>query len=111
MQIPCPLGRCEGFDLDIDQAHLDDEAIGKLMNAQSEHSRSCGHVTPEVTHIRKQIARKRGNGFYKVQYGPSENGSQTLCGAAPTMGDMSYGETRYPKGLSYVSCEKCKELR
>jgi hypothetical protein len=65
----------------------------------------------EVTvHIRKRIAYKRGDGFYKVQYGPSENGSQTLCGA-PAGQDMAWGETRYAKNLAYVTCDECKRLR
>ncbi|MEV4227266.1 hypothetical protein AB0J81_09180 [Streptomyces bobili] len=61
-------------------------------------------------HIRQRIARKRGNGFYRVQYGPSENGSRTLCGA-PAGPDMAWGETRYPKKLAYVTCDECKRLR
>lgn len=61
-------------------------------------------------HIRKRIARKRGNGFYRVQYGPSEDGSQTLCGA-PAGQDMAWGETRYAKNLAYVTCDECKRLR
>lgn len=61
-------------------------------------------------HIRQRIARKRGNGFYRVQYGPSENGSRTLCGA-PAGRDMAWGETRYAKNLAYVTCDECKRLR
>lgn len=61
-------------------------------------------------HIRQRIARKRGNGFYRVQYGPSENGSRTLCGA-PAGQDMAWGETRYAKNLAYVTCDECKRLR
>lgn len=62
-------------------------------------------------HIRQRIARKRGNGFYRVQYGPSENGSRTLCSDSPTDKDMGWGETRYAKNLAYVTCDECKRLR
>jgi len=67
---------------------------------------------PEATpvHIRQRPARKRGNGFYRPQYGPSENGSRTLCGA-PAGRDMAWGETRYAKNLAYVTCGECKRLR
>ena len=61
-------------------------------------------------HIRQRIARKRGNSFYRIQYGPDENGSRTLCGA-PAGPDMAWGETRYAKNLAYVTCDECKRLR
>jgi hypothetical protein len=61
-------------------------------------------------HIRQRIARKQGDGFYRVKYGPSENGSRTLCGAQAGM-DMAWGETRYAKNLAYVTCDECKRLR
>lgn len=61
-------------------------------------------------HIRQRIARKRGNGFYRVQYGASENGSLTLCGA-PAGRDMAWGETRHARNLAYVTCDECKRLR
>lgn len=61
-------------------------------------------------HIRQRIARKWGDSFYRPQYGPSENGSRTLCGA-PAGQDMAWGETRYPKNLAYVTCDDCKRLR
>jgi hypothetical protein len=64
-----------------------------------------------TTHIRQRIARKWGDGFYRVQYGPSENGSRTLCGSSPTDRDMGWGETRYAKNLAYVTCDECKRLR
>jgi hypothetical protein len=64
-----------------------------------------------ITHIRQRIVRKRGNGFYRVQYGPSENGSRTLCGDSPTDRDMGWGETRYAKNIAYVTCDECKRLR
>lgn len=64
-----------------------------------------------VIHIRKQIARKRGDGFYAPKYGKSEDGSQTLCGAEPTGWDESYGDTRHARNLANVTCEQCKELR
>jgi hypothetical protein len=61
-------------------------------------------------HIRKRIARKWGNTFYKPQYGASENGSQTLCGAPSGM-DMSWAETRFAKHLAAVTCDTCKQIR
>lgn len=64
-----------------------------------------------ATHVRRRIARKRGNGFYRVQYGASENGSRTLCGAPSTDQDMAWGECRYAKNLAYVTCSECKRLR
>jgi hypothetical protein len=68
-------------------------------------------VESEVTvHIRQRIARKWGDGFYRLEYGPSENGSRTLCGA-PAGQDMAWGETRYAKNLAYVTCDECKRLR
>ncbi|GHJ04795.1 hypothetical protein TPA0906_66600 [Streptomyces olivaceus] len=63
-----------------------------------------------AVHIRQRIARKRGNGFYKVQYGPSENGSRTLCGA-PASQDISWADGRFAKYLAYVTCDECKRLR
>ena len=63
-----------------------------------------------IVHIRQRIARKWGDGFYRPQYGPSENGSRTLCGA-PAGPDMAWGETRYAKNLAYVTCDECKRLR
>ena len=44
------------------------------MDAQSAHYDTCRDAPAEVTHIRRQIARKRGDGFYKVKYGPTEDG-------------------------------------
>lgn len=70
----------------------------------------AGPVKETTTHIRQRIARKRGNGFYRPQYGPSENGSRTLCGA-PAGQDMAWDETRYAKNLAYVTCDECKRLR
>ena len=69
-------------------------------------------VQVEVTvHIRQRIARKRGNGFYRVQYSSAENGSRTLCGAQPTDRDLSWGDARFTKNLAYVTCDECKQLR
>jgi hypothetical protein len=61
-------------------------------------------------HIRKRIARKRGDTFYRVKYSASENGSQTLCGA-PAGNDRTWAEARFPKHLSAVTCADCKRLR
>lgn len=63
-----------------------------------------------AVHIRQRVARKWGDSFYRPQYGPSENGSRTLCGA-PAGRDMAWGETRYAKNLAYVTCDECKRLR
>ncbi len=64
-----------------------------------------------TVHIRRQIARKRGNSFYRVQYSASENGSQTLCGERPTDQDMNWGETRFVKNVAFVTCDACKTAR
>ncbi|MEU7240278.1 hypothetical protein [Streptomyces sparsogenes] len=64
-----------------------------------------------TTHIRQRPARKWGNGFYRPQYGASENGSRTLCGAQPTDQDMAWGECRFAKNLVFVTCGECKQLR
>lgn len=61
-------------------------------------------------HIRKRIARKRGDTFYRVKYSASENGSQTLCGA-PAGNDLAWGEARFPKHLARVTCDACKQIR
>jgi hypothetical protein len=110
MNISCYHTGCPGFEMDLDQATATAEDIGRLMEAQSAHMAS--HVVrPDVTHIRKQMGHKRGNGFYKVQYGPAENGSQTLCGAPATTEDTSYGDARHAKNLAYVNCGTCIEIR
>lgn len=64
-----------------------------------------------TTHIRQRPTRKWGDGFYRPQYSASENGSRTLCGAAPTDQDMGWGEARFAKNLAYVTCDECKRLR
>lgn len=85
---------------------------GKGVDPLSFFERKEPVETPDETpvHIRQRIARKWGDGFYRVQYGPSENGSRTLCGA-PAGRDMAWGETRYAKNLAYVTCDECKRLR
>jgi hypothetical protein len=107
--IGCPKpGDCPGFDIEIDPADTD-AAMATFNEALyahvDEHEKATG------THIRRQIARKRGNGFYRPKYGPAEDGSQTLCGEPATYGDMSYGETRHPAGIKYVTCVACKTIR
>lgn len=83
-----------------------------FMDAQSEHVGSHGRSPDMAAHIRKQMARtKRGDGFYKVTYSASENGSQTLCGAAATDLDMSWGDARFASNRRHVTCERCLELR
>lgn len=103
---------CPGWDIEIDMSAITEETFQVLEAARLAHIDSHQEV-PEVTHIRRRInpRRVRGNGFYKVQLSSAEDGSQTLCGAQATVGDMSYGDTRYPSGRSYVSCEECKSLR
>ena len=64
-----------------------------------------------AAHIRQRIARKRGNGFYRVQYSSAENGSRTLCGAPSTDRDLGWGEARFAKYLAFVTCAECKRLR
>lgn len=61
-------------------------------------------------HIRRRIARKRGDSFYRVKYSASEDGSQTLCGA-PSGLDMTWAETRFAKHLAVVTCDTCKQMR
>lgn len=60
-------------------------------------------------HIRQRIARKRGNTFYKVTYGPNENGSKTLCGAEAGL-DFTWGEGGRVRDGQDV-CPECKTIR
>lgn len=104
----CPLGHTYEID-GIAKGSITAESFEILQAAMDAHELT--HTRPEITHIRKQVARKRGDGFYKVKYSEAENGSQTLCGAVNTSDDMGWGEARYPKNLAYVTCETCKGLR
>jgi hypothetical protein len=61
-----------------------------------------------LPHIRARIPLKRGNGFYRPTYGPSENGSRTLCGA-PAGLDFTFAEARN-LGEKPV-CPACKTIR
>lgn len=100
-----------GDDL-FDEWLVDVDEDGKGVDPLSFFGRRAPVETADETpvHIRQRPARKRGNGFYRPQYGPSENGSRTLCGA-PAGRDMAWGETRYAKNLAYVTCDECKRLR
>lgn len=109
-RFPCPLGRCDGFEVGIDMGAITGETFQVISDAQHAHLELH---RPAETHIRKKINpnHRKGNGFYRLTLGPSENGSQTLCGGEPTSEDMGWGETRWEKNLAYVSCEACKTLR
>ena len=61
-----------------------------------------------LPHIRQRIARKRGNTFYRPTYGPSENGSQTLCGAVAGL-DFTWAESRDLGEKS--ACPACMTIR
>lgn len=89
---------------------VDDDGQGVDPQSFFERRKPVETADDMPVHIRQRPARKRGNGFYRVQYGPSENGSRTLCGA-PAGQDMAWGETRYAKNLAYVTCDECKRLR
>jgi hypothetical protein len=65
-----------------------------------------------VVHVRWRMGpSRRGNGFYKVRYSSTEDGSRTLCGAPPTDSDMDWASTRFAKNLAYVTCGACKASR
>jgi predicted nucleic acid-binding Zn ribbon protein len=104
----CRLGHEFGID-GITNGSITAESFDILQAALDAHELT--HPRPAVTHIRKQVARKRGDGFYKVKYSESENGSQTLCGAPNTSDDMGWGEARYAKNLAFVTCDACRGLR
>jgi hypothetical protein len=83
-----------------------------FMDAGSEHAASHYRTEGTVSHIRWRMApEKRGDGFYAPKYSSSENGSRTLCGASATDSDTSWGDARHARNLTYVSCDRCKELR
>ena len=65
-----------------------------------------------LSHIRQAPSRaRRGNQFYKPTNYAGDPSFLTLCGEPATGHDMSYAETRWPKNLVYVTCEKCLTLR
>ena len=103
----------EGYDI----RYVCDDCLRQWRDLGATAGWTIEPVSPEpaveveaVVHIRQRIARKQGNGFYLPKYGPSEDGSRTLCGA-PAGQDMAWGETRYAKNLAYVTCDECKRLR
>jgi hypothetical protein len=108
----CP--ECDGFEVDIDMDNITPKSFEVLVTTQQAHAAAHREANrPEVTHIRKRVNpnRRRGDGFYTLKLSAAENGSQTLCGAEATTEDMGYGDTRHAKGLAYVTCEACKQIR
>jgi hypothetical protein len=61
-----------------------------------------------LPHIRQRAVLKRGNGFYRPTYGPSENGSRTLCGAEAGL-DYTWAEARSLRDEPV--CEQCQAIR
>ncbi|MHA6764770.1 hypothetical protein [Streptacidiphilus sp. PAMC 29251] len=87
------------------------QAVAELLAEQKrQHEEQSAAALAGPIHIRKRIARKRGDSFYRVKYSASENGSQTLCGAPAGM-DKAWAETRFAKHLADVTCETCKQIR
>ncbi|MFB7707906.1 hypothetical protein [Streptomyces sp. NPDC056105] len=89
-------------------SHSPDEVEAAITTAEVKAKAEAAEAM--TVHIRQRKARKWGDGFYRPQYGPSENGSRTLCGA-PAGQDMAWGEARYAKNLAYVTCDECKRMR
>ena len=92
------------------EAEAHELARQHLANVEQQRQEQLEAARSGPVHIRKRIARKRGDGFYRVKLSASENGSQTLCGA-PSGLDMSWPETRYAKNLAVVTCDTCKQIR
>lgn|SRR5690349_19402842 len=90
---------------------VDDNGTGVSPAPFLERREPLAATADATTHIRQRIARKRGNGFYRVQYNSAENGSRTLCGDSPTDRDMGWGDARFAKYLTFVTCDECKRLR
>lgn len=91
---------------------------GAFMDAQSAHVASHGHPDSAGVHIRKQIARVHTRSTTNpltdssaFRLGSDRNGSQTVCGAAPTDGDMDWAGARFAKNRQHVTCTRCLELR
>lgn len=103
-------GRCDGYDVEVDAPDTDPAAALRILNAAADAHRAWHEANPGPVHIRRQIARKRGDTFYKVKYSAGEDGSQTLCGA-PAGNDISYGDARHAKYLAHVTCDRCKQIR
>ncbi|MGW8679636.1 hypothetical protein ACWGNN_00955 [Streptomyces sp. NPDC055817] len=102
------------FSLDGDPlgiSHSPGEVETAITTAEVKAKVKAEAVEAMTIHIRQRPARKWGDGFYRPQYGPSENGSRTLCGAPSTDRDMAWGECRYAKNLAYVTCDDCKRMR
>lgn len=94
-----------GIPLGLSHSEGEVEAAVTAAQAKTEAAKE------KTTHIRQRPARKWGNGFYRPQYSPSENGSRTLCGDPPTDGDTGWGDARFTKNLAFVTCDDCKQLR
>lgn len=84
----------------VDGQHVEECLYSRMYEAKSAVQRWADKQcvtqaeTPlRIAHVRKQInpSRVRGNGFYAVQLGATDNGSQTFCGA-PAGKDLSYAE-------------------
>ena len=111
-----PCKPCGGtYEADVPESPND---WGAFMDAQGEHIGSHGRSGDATVHIRKKIACTRTRSTTNpltdsdaFRLGSAHNGSQTLCGAAPTDSDMSYGDGRFAKSRRYVTCERCLELR
>lgn len=101
----CPSG---SYEIPIPAGLSTGEMLEALEAAEEAHARTHDG---DPSHIRRQVARKWGDTFYAVKYGPDENGSKTLCGAPATDRDMAWGETRHASALAYVTCEDCKSRR
>jgi hypothetical protein len=108
-------GTCNGhYEVRAPEGDTPVAVLEDLLAAQEEADdahRQWHADNPGIVHARRQVARKRGDGFYKVQYGSAEDGSMTLCGAPAGTADLSYGETRHASRLAYVTCDDCKRIR
>lgn len=68
-------------------------------------------------HIRKKAGPNLGNQYYSHNHrarfagGYRDPQAETLCGATASNYDMSWAETRYPKGRQHVQCSRCIQIR
>lgn len=120
---PCKgSGSCGGtFSAELTSdspAEWTEDDWGAMMDAQSEHVAGHGRAADRGVHIRKQIARVRTRSTVNpltdsdaFRPGSHLNGSQTLCGDAPTDSDMSWADGRSAKNRQHVTCTRCLELR
>lgn len=99
-----PCSDCGGYDVEV-PAGAD---VLEVLDTAADAHRTEHAANPGTAHIRRQAAHKRGDGFYKVKYGPDEDGSQTLCGAPAGGWDIGFGDARFARMLAVVTCEDCK---